>query len=358
LAIDSGFEADSRRAIAISYVISVASALLDALIFLQFRVSSEWVGYLILVAFFGAFALDWIAAWNGIYEKFSLPFLTVLAGLNGIVIFVLALATGTASDDAAYTMIGVIFLMGLLEGLEHVYIQARIVVRVFRGLRTSGDLLLGSVAATVDSEVLDTLGVDSFESRLQRELEDAAEDRVPLSFKPKAETDLGFNIQRVGPVRILFRIENGFLEALCVPTDGAVARFDNAEDDVRSVRFIAHQILHFGTPSPAQLETIRSHVREVYAKYAAATFDVRGVRKSIVGTWRIRRDAILVAILAVVVVGAGALAIFNAPAVISFLSEPQVNIAAATIFYIGGTIALVAAFLRWVSKRLGRKSGK
>lgn len=342
----------------ISLALWVVFATINALIFLWFRASAEWILSAVLLSLVGAFVLDWIAAWNGIYTRFSGISLVGLLVMSAVGINSVARVVGTDETDAAYLTVGLIVLMGFFEGLEHVYIQARTVLRVFRGLRTSGDIQSAIVVAATDPEVVERLGADSFEGRLRVELEDLAEDQQVISFTPKAETDFGYNVQRVGAVRTLFRIENGLFEALCVPQDGVVARFEKADKPVRSLQFIAEQILHLARPSPERIQEAQSNLRAVYSRYAAPTFDLRQLRRSIDETWRIRKGAILASILALVVAFGGLFAILNATDVVTFLVDPRTNMAAATVFYIGGILALIAASVRYLWKRLGRRTSK
>jgi hypothetical protein len=320
------------------YLVVVLSGAAAGTMLYLFGVTLPWFSGLAILGFVTAFAIDWITAWHGEYNDLRMWFLFAALGLD----FVATLLVGSLiwlSVTQGFTLaIASFFLAGLPMGFEAAYVRARTVLRIFRGLRVSGDIKEATVAAAIPA-ALASFGPDVLEHRLALELEDAVEveEDASVTHTPKGETNFGFNIATMGETRVLFRIENGLAETLIVPLDGIVARFELADEDVPRIRFALVNILHFAEPTAEQSQVVRGDIDVLFGLYGGPTLDLKA-------------KAVARFLLALLIGILGTLAILNVNRAIEFLSEPRVNTSLASLAYILAIIGVMFGVFRWIKR--------
>ena len=305
---------------------------------------NSWIPMIVLV-YASAFAIDATLSWAGLRAKFrDSALLSLTVAFAGVAA---AWAATDGSSDPSGSALAAFFGVGLLCAVEASVLSARGVVRVFSGLRTSGDLTSGVVCAVPADRDLKEFGPDFLEERVADHLASTLDETESQEYIPKTKTDLEFSIARIGGTRILYRVEDGIAQALYVPEDGIVARFETSRDSAKILQFKLERELGFSRADDNQKRKTVQALKVAYAKFAAPTLSLNEL-------WRIRGRAILASTLAILVVAAATVLAFNLSSFLNWLADPKAATQLASIFYLVTILALTSAAVRWLYLRSSR----
>jgi hypothetical protein len=336
----------------------LVSAVVGGLLFLALPLDVVWGLWLALAGFVGASIIELILAWYGEYSEKRGSALWLLVLGHMLAPLLVSPLRDIPFSYAVWYMLAVFFAVGIGAGFEATYIPARTLLRMLKGLRKSGNLGSDLVAGAISESILEEFGPKVLETRILREIETSVKTEEDTVYTKREDTDLEFNLVKIGMVRVLFRVEKELAEVLYVPEDGIVARFERGRETAKRLAFAFRQIVHFAEPTSEQLKRAREDVERGYDKFAAAVVDFKATRKSAAEVWRIRKRAIAASLLALAIVGAGVVALLNANPIMSWLSQPNVNTALGSLAYIAGIILVAIAGVRWLGGRVRRKPSK
>jgi hypothetical protein len=346
---------ESPRAIPLLSAILVLSFVTGGLLLAEFRYTPDWGGLLLLLGLVTAFGLDWVAALYGIYAKWASFTLFILIMGQASLATVVILALGYPSEYASSTFLVALFVIGIAAAVEHGFVRARTFLRVRRGLRDSGSMHKATATAVLPPEAVSSFKPEIIEQRVLQEIKSTIQSSADTYTRKKADTDFGFNVAAIENYRILYRVQDRFIEAVYIYEDGVIGRFEKVEDEAARLRLVLSQVFHFGRPLPEEEGGIRRDIEKAYRSFAAPTFSKSW--RSLHETWRIRRRAVFAAIAAVAVVAVGFVAAIEYASILSMLSQPSTNNLLGSAFYataIGGVV--LGAFKYLYGKGRGKSA--
>jgi len=240
--VDGKIIHDTGKAITISVGIMIVAIILDAFILLD-----AWLGLIIifLAAAFGPFVLDLVISWFGCSIKIRALLLVAYAIVLPIGTFLFLLGLGVNLDSSSSYAAMMFFLAGFAAFFAAFSFTSQKILRMFKGIRTSGELKKGVIGLAIPAEVVQGYSNKTIENQIESVIISGIKCIGYFTFERSKKSSDGFNIAKADNFNVLYRVKGYMVEILCIPIFGIVARFEKASESVENVIFPLKEILSF-----------------------------------------------------------------------------------------------------------------
>lgn len=330
----SVIKADTTRLIALCLSIVGGFSALVAFLFFGDDVTS-WVIVVTVGGVIAFFSMESILAWHGEYKKVPLAYASmIIAPVTTVTLMSYAAESdlGVALNASFLTLIFVVFPWFI----QFTVFPTRTILRKAGGLRESGNLRDGIVGCSVSMHVSQRYGSPVIENAIEMGIRDMPGYSGVWTFETRTRDALAYSVARANDLTVLYRFRDGLVQALCIPIDGVVSRFEKAADYAKSLEYALVQINGFAEPNKNDWEVLSDELRKAYDGYGSPKHRVLTAKN-------LARIALLCG-----VAGAVATAVNYRQTLYDALAEDRVNTALSSIAYLiviaGGAYGTYAFF--------------
>lgn len=259
---------ENKKAIIYSIIIMIIIVAVSILAYTYLQ-AEEYLLLMVFLGWFGIFFIDLTLAWTGYYGKkrFYIFYLGML--ILFVSLFISLLIQRDISTSFIFSFMSTfLFWFGMVFEAHFPPVSPAIyILRATKGLRVSGDKRKGLITTRIDQTFIQKYGTTVLEHQIIDTISSKMDVMGRISFAKAEKTKIGFNIYKANNINVLYRLTDNFVEILCIPIEGVVARFEKSDEIIKLIRFSLVELLGFLDPDEFPVDEKDKKAIDAYEIY-------------------------------------------------------------------------------------------